>query len=308
MNPIYRPQNDRNLFGGFDAWKQILPALSFIYFIVGWFAISAETFLRRDFGERYYSRLNYFAGFLVMTFFAFIQSGVMAFGGGPKDPGMIIFILIWIAYICFGIIHLFVIWYRNRTETPLHSLDSGRSWLEPLGWVLLKVLNAPLTAIVKVLVNIIPVEKRGKVEMLIPVIRDKRAFTELILEPLVLLILMVFAFVTKWYILGAWLSFTAPALAFYTIFRYEAERHAFLDLRDKIISASQLYAAYQGKSESFRIRTEQKSFFDYVAKQVESSEQTRQIVQSEYPSVLSAMDAIGEGLKGIAIQNPEKTT
>lgn len=83
-------------------------AAYFIHFIMGWFAVTLEVFLRRDFGERYFNRVNFFAGLIVLLGFNVGQNtigGVWQQGEEPtwKESMMWIFLL---AYVGFSIIHL----------------------------------------------------------------------------------------------------------------------------------------------------------------------------------------------------------
>lgn len=39
-------------------------------FILGWFTIPAEVFLRRDFGQRFFTMVSFYTGLLLLTIFA----------------------------------------------------------------------------------------------------------------------------------------------------------------------------------------------------------------------------------------------
>lgn len=292
---------ERNLLGGFDAWKQIMPQLTFIYFIFGWFAVTLEVFLRRDFGERYFNRVNFFAGLIVLLGFNFGQNtigGVWRQGEEPtwKESMMWIFLL---AYIGFSIIHLFTIWWRDRAGRPLHSLDSGKSWLEPMAGLILVTCNALATPIIRLLSKALPHAWQQDMLRILPAFRDKRSFAEGVLEPLACFIVMFSLFLGKIFVPMMWVFFSLVALFFYTSFRHQAERHKFLDIQDNVIEAQELQSALRGTSQSYRISESVKDSLKHLAEQAESNPEVVKAVEDS-PSILEAMEALNPKLRKIA--------
>lgn len=298
-------KNERNLLGGFDVWKQIFPALSFIYFIFGWFAVTLEVFLRRDFGERYFTRLNFFAGFIVLSGFNMAQSLIGGFWreGGVATWKESVMWFVLLAYIALSIYHLFTIWWRDRIGKPLHSLDSGKSWLEPLAGMLLAAVNSMLTPIFKVLAKTLPSHQQQGVLKVLPVLRDKRSFAENVLEPVACVVVLFLVFISKLAIPTFWLLYAIPALILYTSFRHQAERNSFLDIQDSIIEADQLKTALQGNSETFRLTESVKDSLKQLATQIENKPEAQEMVQTQSPSIFEAMEAINPKLRNITSED-----
>ena len=104
----------------------------------GWASVTLEVFLRRQFGERYFTPLRHFLGLMVLLVFG---SGVSLFtmltlsGAAPQQAARALFsssVLGWfaVAYFIAGLIHRFDIWYRNHYEDRLwYSKSFGISWL-----------------------------------------------------------------------------------------------------------------------------------------------------------------------------------
>lgn len=115
---------------------QQLRVLTDIAVIVGgWASISLEVFLRKDFGERYFTPLRHFLGLFVASSF-YIVAGLFylllsRFAPPPheystREPA--VYFLFVLAYFVFGFWHRFDIWYRNNYENqPWYSRSFGIS-------------------------------------------------------------------------------------------------------------------------------------------------------------------------------------
>src|ERR1043165_906578 len=130
---------------------------SFMAFL-GWFTIPAEVFLHRKFGRRWFTPMNFYAGGFLLILLAFIQylldksrywvsrveSMWNPFHEASAVPDysitndMIFFVML---YTVLGGLHLFRIWWRNKTNAEIHSYDDGTPWLEPVGGFLMKIIN-----------------------------------------------------------------------------------------------------------------------------------------------------------------------
>ncbi len=64
----------RDVTGGEQMLSNIVPGLGLMNYILGWFTVPAEVFLRRNFGERYYTRANFFVGLILLLIFHFSAS------------------------------------------------------------------------------------------------------------------------------------------------------------------------------------------------------------------------------------------
>ena len=76
------PDKSRNVFGGFNMWAQSFPFLNFIMFLLGWFTVPVEVLFRRNFGQRWLTVINFYAGLFVLFFFTSLQTLSGAFGSG----------------------------------------------------------------------------------------------------------------------------------------------------------------------------------------------------------------------------------
>lgn len=272
------PSRQRNLFGGFDVWQQILPYLGLLYFILGWFTASVEGLLRYDMGERYFSRLNFLAGLLVITFFAgtfnIIVGGVSGFFGGNGFSGLIFLVLL--VYICMGIVHILGHRRRNKRDEPMHSLFPGKSWFSPLFKV-------------------------------IPFLTEELFFR--VVEPVIVMVL-AFVFFKIDAIIATWLFVSAIALAVHTSMRLENERNVFLDLRDQSIEANWMRAAMQGSPEAeahgVRLAESTRMIAASTAKEVARQPRFFQEMQVSNPTVSDALAALSPELQAMMNLTPPK--
>ncbi len=196
---------------GISKWAQSSRTVSFIMFILGWFTIPVEVLLRRDFGQRWFTVVNFYAGLFLLLIFATVQYVTVAIWGsienfiakvasainplynGPKDSyldtatdnSMVFFLL---CYLLMGSYHLFKIWWRNRTNTAVHSFADGTSRIEPLAGHVIKVINFFAIPFVFLYSRLIP--KKQRKDMKTPrLINDRAAFTNTVFEPLFILFL-----------------------------------------------------------------------------------------------------------------------
>ena len=318
---ILQQKNERNLMGGRDMWSSIFPFMDFGYFILGWFTVTIEVFLRRDFGERYFNRMNFLAGFLILGFWAIIVGGLSAamssinltgragmYGNtvGAMGGFSSAIFLMWLAYIVLSVLHFIRIWWRNRTNRPLHSLDAGRSNILWLGELLIGLVNIIAAFFIKLFALTLSAEDKEKLNQLLPLVTDVQAFTERFLEP-VLVWLLGFIFVSLGSgILGFWLVFSAVALSLYTNYRYEAERHHFLDIRDQLLEAQYMPDAIAGLSDVIRLPNSVKETMKQTAERVNQvSPKVMEQVRNQNPTLADAMAALNPKLRDIATEtNP----
>lgn len=120
---------------------QIIPGFAFIQavvaiigFILSWWAVSLEVFIRRDFGERYFSFTRLFMGFTVMaTTASGFQLGAM---NSPslleRYGGYAFFQVLYFGYAIAALIHWGFIQWRAFRGIPWYSMSFGRSWLSLL--------------------------------------------------------------------------------------------------------------------------------------------------------------------------------
>jgi hypothetical protein len=144
----------RDVTGGSEVWGGMIPGYNLANYILGIFSVPIETFLRRDFGERYYTKANFIAGFIVLILFNTITSLIGSllgllnplswFSHGDSAPASWMGgILKW--YFLFGMAHFLTIWVRDILGKSRHSYDSGTGWFRFIGkaiyWVMNKACN-----------------------------------------------------------------------------------------------------------------------------------------------------------------------
>lgn len=317
---MMHPQpKERDLFGGRDVWSNLFPYMDIGYFILGWFTVTIEVFLRHDFGERYYNKLNFLAGFLVLGFWALIIGGISsligqaaiplpgprgeAVGGAVGSLGGFSFgiFFFWLGYVVLGILHFIRIWWRNRTNQPIHSLDPGKSRLEWLGKLLIGTANLVASIPVKLFARTLSDADKEKLTSILPIVQDSRAFTERFLEPILVWLLGFILTSSGAGVLGLWLVFGAVALSVYTNYRYEAERHQFLDLRDQMLEAKYLPQAMAGLSDTIRIPQGIRETVMQTAEQMQTTApEIMEEIEVQNPSLADAMAALNPKLRNIA--------
>lgn len=239
---------------GMNKWRQSSRTIGFIMFILGWFTIPVEVFLRRDFGQRWFTALNFYAGLFLLLIFAMVQYVLAALWGGMQDffsrlasainpfhtqeeptftDGIMdkSMMLLLITYILIGSYHLFKIWWRNKANTALHSFDDGTSRFEPLAGYLMRLLNWLAVPFVAIYRRLLPKAQRT---MAAPkLISDRTAFTNTVFEPLVLLLL------SFWFqgITSVWLFISTIALTIHANWKETAKMNKILDFRDSMVEA-----------------------------------------------------------------------
>jgi len=247
------PDNDksRNVTGGYNMLAQFFPFINFIMFLLGWFTVPIEVLFRRNFGQRWLTVINFYAGLFVLGVFTTIQglAGALSSNSSysyqqqqPATPSfwdslmsksMLIFLL---AYLLISSYHFFRMWWRDRTNTALHSFNDGRSRFEPIAALLMDVVNIAAVPIIRLYMLLLPKEERERKIEVPPLINDLTAFTNTVFEPLLLLILVfIFPGTTR-----MWLLISAAALAIYANWKETAKLNKVLDFRDSVIQAKDM--------------------------------------------------------------------
>jgi hypothetical protein len=295
------------------------PALGFVTWVLSAFAVSVEVFLRRDFGERYFTRTKFVLGMLVLSIFYFssrFSPQIQDFSNYTIDPetGQAVLktakssfnINAWftyltlLSYIILGTYHTLKIWWRNGTGRPLHSRDHGLTWLEPVAALTLAIPNLFIGLIMRVYALTLPEHERAWLMNALPFIRDTRGFAEKVLEPLTILLLggVVASFGAS--SVSMWLYFSSFALFVFTTIRHEQDRTSMLDMRDQQIEAKYMSNAMYGDTESLRIPYETKKALFEVSNIVEtSSPEAMEAIRINTPNIAEAMEALNPKLKGI---------
>lgn len=300
----------RNVMGGSEMWAGIIPGLGLMNFVLGWVSIPIETFLRRDFGERYYTRSNFIAGLIVLCVWSMLGSMMSFLGSLPiisflvhhGDPAKesaswIGSIIKW--YVIIGLVHFVWIWVKEVMNKPVLSTSSGRSWLTPVGRLLIGFMNLFLNGVLRLVAQFVPKHREQILDMQ-PVLRDVDTFTERFIEPTFVFIVALFCAAAGQTGMFWWLIFSIIALNLYTGQRHQAERNYILDIRDQMMIGRMMRDAIEGKwaRGSDRIRRMVKD----VAKEAEQSPEIMETIKVQNPSLADAVAALQK--KRSLRQNP----
>ena len=270
---------------------------AFAYTVLAWFTITVEAFLRRNFGERYFTRSNFIVGFIVITVLALLNGiaeatsfGFLAgsLGIGGLDLGLG-FKYVMLLYLLVGAYHFWIIWINAQVGYPQHSLYSGVSHLQPIGKIIVAFLNPVIAKLV------IPIGKVTLPSQLYtvlkaslktsPPIEDVERFTKYWLEPFVLMTIAGWASG----IVSLWLYFGAFSMMLYTRMGYDLARASELDVEDSIIEATfQKEDLEARKNRRRRIAVVLDSFRQRVEEEPEYLEH----LKDENPEVFEALEEL----------------
>jgi hypothetical protein len=293
--------------------------LGFVMWVLGAFAISVEVFLRRDFGERYFTRTKFVLGLITLMAFKFgssLSNRMPSFSDYTIDPETGQYVLkatqtsfnlsAWLtyifllAYIILGSYHTFRIWWRNGTGRPLHSRDHGLTWLELVGALTLAIPNFFIGLVMRVYALTLPEHERPWLMNALPFLRDARGFAEKVVEPLVVLLLAILFSNLGATAVASWLYFSTLSLVLFTTIRHEQFRNRALDLQDQQIEARDMSSAMFGDTESLRIPYETKKALFEVTNIVESSSpEAMEAIRRNTPNLADAMEALNPKLKNM---------
>lgn len=296
----------RNLFGSMQMWGASFPLLNYLMYFLAWFTVPIEVLFRRNFGERWLSIINFYVGLLVLGLFASLQSVAsmlgsfsqqMSFGfGEPRqqpqsvetsfldtlmDNSMMIILL---AYILIGSYHFFRMWWRNQTNTPLHSFDDGTSRLEPLAYYFMQLVNVLAIPVIRLYMLFLPKSEQRQLQMP-PLVSDLSAFTNTVFEPLVLLILSFFLSGTA----STWLFMSAFAVAIFANWKETAKLNKALDFRDSVIEAKMM-SGQSDQSQQSQMSASQELIMRQVAHTIETTPQVTSVVKQQYPDLMSIIE------------------
>ncbi|MCO5946722.1 hypothetical protein [Mucilaginibacter flavidus] len=239
---------------GLHKWARTSRLVGTLMLILGWFTIPFEVILRRDFGQRWFTPINFYLGLLLVFVFALLQETYVAVWGRiqsifsyigfissvtPKEElqkaqtdMMAIMGYFLLAYVLMGLYHLFKIKWRNQSNTPIHSYDDGTSRLRWLGIVLMWVLNVLSIPYMAVCFLLIPRKQRqGKTFPVL--ISNQQAFTDVFVEPALIFTL---AYNTS-QIVSFWLYLSGFAVLVHAHWKEMARRNKMLDFQDGKVEA-----------------------------------------------------------------------
>jgi hypothetical protein len=307
----------RNLFGGYESWAQNFPFINTLMHFLQWFTVPVEVLFRRDFGERWFTTMNFYVGLLVLSWFTFLQkSGSLMkallgelrlpFGERTEIPAEAPSLLerfvsnsmMWVlfAYVAMSAFHFFKIWWRNRTFKPLHSFDDGTSRLEPLAAGVMDLVNMAVTPIVRLFMMVLPEQERQKVKDVPRLLNNVSVFTDTIFEPLVILSLSLFVFSGT---ASTWLFISSIATAIFANWKHTQRLNFWLDIRDNSIDAKAMIEAKDYLiGDNQQVTSGQKIIMEQIAETVKETPAVAQQMQRDYPDVMDIIKEINAPKKG----------
>lgn len=299
---------------GFNKWTRSSRTISFIMALLGWFTIPAEVLLRKDFGQRWFTVLNFYAGLLLLLIFSVVQylihwvwdrcqnfiTGIITYFNSTYEPpeptltdsimnkSMRFFLVL---YLVMGAYHLFKIWWRNRTQTALHSFDDGTSRLMPVAKYIIEPLNAIAVPITALAMKLLPKQQRT-VKTVPKLITNPASFTNTVLEPVLLFLL------AHWLhgMVSLWLYVSAIAIALYAQWRENTRLNKILDFRDSIIEAKVMMELKEGILEP----NAQGRIMQQAAATIKENPQLVTQVNPQYSSLMSIINDMNQDRSHLA--------
>lgn len=300
----------RDVTGGDAVLGSLIPGLGLVNYVLGWFTAPIEAFLRRDFGQRYFTTQNFYAGLMVLLGLQFIGYLIgllnplsiigILFGRGGSSVSWLGTITKW--YIWLGIFHFLRMSWNNIVGKPVHSFSAGRSWLRPVGQAVMFVLNLFLDAIVRLIFELNPKLDKRRLDIALPTISDADTFTEKYVEPAFVLFVAFIAAGAGQTTVFFWLLFSAMALNLYTGKRHEQEQGFWLDIQDSMIEADYFNQAKNGDNKNAR-----KSYERMLKKALYATEQNPEVakvIERRNPTLAEAMRAVQQDLANDPDPNP----
>ena len=300
------------------------PIINIVLNVFSWIVIPVRVFFRRDFGERHFSSMTFFIGAFVLGWLSIIQRA-NGFGLSPR-MGKIPFYqngqqipeevetasfferfmsnsmsFILVAYVLLSAFHFFKIWWRNRTNTPLHSYDDGTSHLQPLAAGLMDVLNMALTPLTLLMMRIFLPEKERQGLTGIPLhLNDTESFTDRFLEPAAMLLLAWVVGYLGGGTASTWLVWSSVAVFLFATLKHDELLHKWLNMRD---SAIEIKIMIQNKEyfetitrdptadiEPPKISSQEKMIMEQIAANVQETPAVAEKMKQSYPDLMDIIE------------------
>jgi hypothetical protein len=236
-NSSQNPLDAHDLRGAIDfSAGQLNFIRAIFYTVLGWASIGIETFLRKNFGERYYTLLNFFVGYLFLSWMMFTSSLFNAIQGGfmpdvtTEDKVWLPFVISFL-YLCVGAYHFWMMWVKRQMVRHEYSYHDGDSHLVGLGEVIMRILNPLIIAVAKLLASLTVSRKDRKLLSMnldfLPPLYDPDEFTKKWVEPVFVVLIGLIPGIPFF-----WALIAAVAVAVHSRMSYLALRKLQLDSRD----------------------------------------------------------------------------
>lgn len=307
---------ERNVFGGFDQWARNFPILNTIMHFLQWFIVPVETLLRRDFGQRYYTKINFYVGFIVLLWLNLIQQigGFMgAVLGGltselnqrsyGEEPSLLdsflakVPLLLLLAYLALGSYHFFKIRWRNYNGMYEHSFEDGTSRLTFLASGFMDLINAIAKPITSLYMMLLPARQRNAGNKVPPRFNDLTAFTNTFFEPFFLFVLAILFAVIGGGFISVFLMLSSFALAIFANWRETAKLNRLLDSLDSMVDAKDQKRLIKGEPTE-RITITQREIVAQIAERAQENPEAAAQVKDDFPDLDDIISQMHDKTKG----------
>lgn len=283
------PRQERRLTAGLEGFFGIQgnASLSLILLtFLGPFVATLEVFSRKKMGERYFTRMNFIAGWFVLA----IASTI---GGFTEDAFLG---AVFTAYFVMGFYHFFVQWWQNKTRNWMHSMYGGDTRLEWLGTLLIGGINALLAIPVKLFGKALPEAEQQKLEQALPIFKDVRSLTYSIVEPLFFIVLGIILLTFGSTASGTWMLISAVALWASNALTEELAWHQMLNIRDRRIESEFMRTGMPEDSGKIKFPKKVREAIKEFAEEAAEDPEIFNDIQMASPSIADAMAAINPNL------------
>ncbi|WP_295795213.1 hypothetical protein [Mucilaginibacter sp.] len=252
---------------GINKWARSSRTMGTILLFLGWLTIPFEVLFRRDFGSRWFNGVSYVAGLVNIIGFWLLSDAVWALEQyfyqfqkyiNPTKEGDLltlptnnVFATILSLYVYMGAYHLFKSSWRSQVGIPGHSFDDGTSRFRWVGNILTWALNMVVTPMLVIFWWLIP-RKQRKGKPTANFITDPIAFTDIIVEPALIMALGIWSFGVPCF----WLILSAIAVFVHAQRKEMARKTKALDFQDSKVEAEIMRELRNGKKDQVLAKKE----------------------------------------------------
>jgi hypothetical protein len=306
--------NNQDSLAGGSPQQGIQFGMMIAYTIMRVLGLSGITYLRQDFGRRYYSVGIYLAGVVILAIWTFglgafgklmpgdivrgrIPSMLSIFGGGYG----IMKLFFW-GYVIIGFFHVFRAWARDFTGAPIHSQDDGIGRLEKFAGMPMWIANRVAGFFIGLLSLLLPSIERKALNAALPVYQDKAEYTRRWLDATALGFTGLFLLPFGALQLGTWLCLSAFAVASAAALYEKFQQDRIINMRDKLLEAVHLKEAMHGNSRAVRIPETTKKIVKNTAEQIKKLDKPAEAVariKQQTPNLAEAMASVDDTIRAM---------
>lgn len=277
----YRPSGealspDRDYNKPRNVWRKNRPRMkhaSSVGVVLELFTVPIDVLFRRNFGQRWFTFANFLGGLFVLVIFVGMEWLIAAFAHSlcyywlkgfvtgvsnghyslpSSDHGFSLMPWILLAYVLRSLYHFSMMWWRNRTHSAVHSFYDGSSFFEPIAICVMWLINMLALPFAYGFSVLMPRSQRKRSKSAPLLVNNISAFTDTIIDPIVLIWLALLLHGT----VSAWLLISAIAMVVHARKKHIIRRNQFLDFRDASIEAELMRTYHYGKEEAAQTATQ----------------------------------------------------